>query len=288
MTSKNCGLEDKLDGLRQIIGKMESVVVCMSGGVDSVFLAIIAHQVLQERALAVTADSPSLPRRELEEADRLAHQYGFQHQIIRTGEMSLPEYISNPVNRCYFCKNKLFEQMNRIARAGGFRWVCYGENIDDQTDHRPGGIAAQEHRVRAPLKEAGLTKSDIRLLAQSLGLPIWDKPAMACLASRIPYGVPITAQKLTQIESAENFLADLGFRQSRVRHHGEVARIEVEVDQMQDILPHAPEITAYFQSLGFTFVAMDLTGYRRGSMNENQILIQLEPLEASVHDGATQ
>jgi uncharacterized protein len=288
MTSKNFALEDKLNGLRQIIGKMESVLVCMSGGVDSVFLAIIAHQVLQERALAVTADSPSLPRRELEEAARLAQQYGFQHQIIRTDEMSLPEYISNPVNRCYFCKNKLFEQMDRIAREGGFRWVCYGENIDDQTDHRPGGIAAQEHRVRAPLKEAGLTKSDIRLLAQSLGLPVWDKPAMACLASRIPYGVPITVHKLTQIESAENFLADLGFRQSRVRHHGEVARIEVEADQMQGVVQHGPEITARFQSLGFTFVAMDLTGYRRGSLNENQPLIQLDRLQVVANDGVIQ
>lgn len=285
MTTKNPRLENKLNELKQILGKMGSVLVCMSGGVDSVFLSIIAHQVLGAEAMAVTADSPSMPRHELDEAVHLAHQYGFRHLVIRTDEISLPEYVSNPVNRCYFCKNKLFEQMDRIAQEGGFHWVCYGENLDDQTDHRPGGIAAREFRVRAPLKEAGLTKSDIRMLAQSMGLPIWDKPAMACLASRIPYGIQITSKKLAQVESAENFLLDLGFRQSRVRHHEEVARIEVDPDQMPNVLRFSSEITTYLQSLGFTFVALDLIGYRRGSMNENQELIPVESFDAGVQHG---
>jgi pyridinium-3,5-biscarboxylic acid mononucleotide sulfurtransferase len=248
----------------------------MSGGVDSVLLSYLASQVLGVRSLAVTADSPSLPRRELAETVRLAEQFGFKHQLIQTAEVSDPRYSANPVNRCYFCKNELFNHLDEIARKGNYRWVCYGENVDDQGDHRPGGIAAQEHKVRAPLKEAGLTKADIRTLAQHFGLPVWNKPAMACLASRFPYGTQITPEKLAQVEAAEDFLWDLGFRQYRVRHHGEIARIEVEPGEMRELMDRAGEINARLRDIGFTYIAMDLAGYRRGSMNEGHALIKIE------------
>jgi pyridinium-3,5-biscarboxylic acid mononucleotide sulfurtransferase len=267
---------EKVDVLKNILKEMESLVIGMSGGVDSVLLSYLASQVLGVRALAVTADSPSLPRRELAETVRLAEKFGFKHQLIRTAEVSDPRYSANPVDRCYFCKNELFDHLDEIAQKGNFRWVCYGENVDDQSDHRPGGIAAQEHQVRAPLKEAGLTKADIRTLAQHFGLPVWNKPAMACLASRFPYGTQITPEKLAQVEAAEDFLWDLGFRQYRVRHHGEIARIEVELGEMRELMDRAGEINARLRDIGFTYIAVDLAGYRRGSMNEGQALIKIE------------
>ena len=267
---------EKVDVLKNILKEMGSLVIGMSGGVDSVLLSYLASQVLGVRALAVTADSPSLPRRELAETVRLAEKFGFKHQLIRTAEVSDPRYSANPVDRCYFCKNELFDHLDEIAQKGNFRWVCYGENVDDQSDHRPGGIAAQEHQVRAPLKEAGLTKADIRTLAQHFGLPVWNKPAMACLASRFPYGTQITPEKLAQVEAAEDFLWDLGFRQYRVRHHGEIARIEVELGEMRELMDRAGEINARLRDIGFTYIAVDLAGYRRGSMNEGQALIKIE------------
>jgi pyridinium-3,5-biscarboxylic acid mononucleotide sulfurtransferase len=267
---------EKVDVLKNILKEMESLVIGMSGGVDSVLLSYLASQVLGVRALAVTADSPSLPRRELAETVRLAEKFGFKHQLIRTAEVSDPRYSANPVDRCYFCKNELFDHLDEIAQKGNFRWVCYGENVDDQSDHRPGGIAAQEHQVRAPLKEAGLTKADIRTLAQHFGLPVWNKPAMACLASRFPYGTQITPEKLAQVEAAEDFLWDLGFRQYRVTHHGEIARIEVELGEMRELMDRAGEINARLRDIGFTYIAVDLAGYRRGSMNEGQALIKIE------------
>jgi pyridinium-3,5-biscarboxylic acid mononucleotide sulfurtransferase len=267
---------EKVGVLINILEEMGSLVIGMSGGVDSVLLSYLASQVLGVRALAVTADSPSLPRRELAETVRLAEKFGFKHQLIRTAEVSDPRYSANPVDRCYFCKNELFDHLDEIAQKGNFRWVCYGENVDDQSDHRPGGIAAQEHQVRAPLKEAGLTKADIRTLAQHFGLPVWNKPAMACLASRFPYGTQITPEKLAQVEAAEDFLWDLGFRQYRVRHHGEIARIEVELGEMRELMDRAGEINARLRDIGFTYIAVDLAGYRRGSMNEGQALIKIE------------
>jgi pyridinium-3,5-biscarboxylic acid mononucleotide sulfurtransferase len=254
--------------------------------VDSVLLAYLASGVLGERALAVTADSPSLPRRELAETVRLAEQFGFKHQLIQTDEVSNPRYAANPIDRCYICKNELFDHLGEIARKGNFRWVCYGENMDDQSDHRPGQIAAQEHRVRAPLKEADLTKADIRTLAMHFGLPVWDKPAMACLASRFPYGTQITPGKLAQVEAAEDFLWELGFRQFRVRHHGDLARIEVEPGQMLELLNRAREVATRLREIGFTYVSMDLAGYRRGSMNEGQDLVQLVTPRARQERGA--
>jgi pyridinium-3,5-biscarboxylic acid mononucleotide sulfurtransferase len=267
-------LSIKVDRLKQILGEMGSLVIGLSGGVDSTVLFTVANQVLGERALAVTADTPSFPRRELAETTRLAEQLGFQHQVIQTEEIRDPRYAANPVDRCYICKTALFAKMDQIARQGDYRWVCTGENLDDQNDYRPGSLAAQEHRVRAPLKEAGMTKADIRALAQHLGLPVWDKPAMACLASRIPYGSQITPEKLAQVEAAEDFLWGLGFRQFRVRHHGEIARIELEPERMPDLLKLAGEVNTRFSNLGFTFVAMDLAGYRRGSLNEGLALDQ--------------
>lgn len=288
MVNLNPELNEKLDRLRQILAEMGSLVLGVSGGVDSVFLAVVAHQVLGERALAVTADSPAMPRRELLEAERLSGAYGFQHRVIQTREMRLQTYTSNPVNRCYFCKNELFDQLVQISKEGGYRWVCYGENLDDRTDHRPGGISAGEHLVRAPLKEAGFSKADIRSVAREIGLPIWDKPAMACLSSRIPYGSRITPEKLAQVEAAENYLADLGFRQCRVRHHGEIARIEVEPGDMLNLLLIGADVNDTLQALGFTFVALDLAGYRRGSLNEGQELINLDGLQAKANSGVFQ
>ncbi len=269
MSELSTELKFKHQRLRAILAEMGNVIIGMSGGVDSVLLSKVACDVLGDKALAVTADSPSLPRRELREAESLAQMAGIRHQVIKTNEVFDPRYAANPNNRCYFCKTELFTQLDDIAAKLGFTWIAYGENEDDSGDHRPGAKAAGEHNVRAPLKEAHLTKADIRALAQHFGLPVWDKPAFACLGSRFPYGTAITPEKLAQVEAAEDILWDAGFRQYRVRHHGEVARIEVERGDMARLLELADDVTAQFkQRAGFAYVALDLLGYRRGSMNE--------------------
>lgn len=262
----------KYDRLRVVLAEMGDVIIGMSGGVDSVLLCKVAHDVLGEKALAVTADSPSLPRRELREAEDLARMAGIHHVVIKTKEVYDPRYAANPTNRCYFCKSELFANLDGLAAQMGFHWIAYGENLDDVGDYRPGAKAADEHHVRAPLKEAHMTKADIRALAKHLGLPVWDKPAFACLGSRFPYGTQITPEKLAQVEAAEDVLSELGFRQFRVRHHGEVARIEVAKADMPLLLECAEAITEQFKSrAGFTYVALDLLGYRRGSMNESPV-----------------
>lgn len=277
MKTLSAELQVKYDQLQNIFREMNSALIAMSGGVDSVVIAKVACDVLGNRALAVTADSPSLPRRELNETLELARDFNIHHQIIQTEEFQDERYLTNPSNRCYFCKDELFNHLDRLLSEQDYQWVCYGENLDDRGDYRPGGIAAQEHRVRAPLKEAGFDKNDVRGLARFLGLPIWDKPASACLASRIPYGQRVTPEKLAQVEAAENYLWELGFRQFRVRHHGEIARIELDPDQMLQLLDQAPQVNTHLKTLGFKYVAMDLTGYRRGSLNEG-IVATLEEL----------
>src|SRR5882672_4650404 len=224
--------------LRSLLRSYDSCLVAYSGGVDSVFLAFVAHEVLGDKSLAVIADSPSLPRRELEEAVSIAQQFPFPVRVVRTREFDNPNYLANPNNRCYFCKSELFTELEPLARAEKFSVIAYGENASDVGDHRPGAKAAAEFEVRAPLKEAGLTKTEIRELSTRLGLPTADKPQMACLSSRIPYGEVVSEEKLGMIEKAENVLRDLGFYDVRVRHHelktGHLARIEVGLSEIEN------------------------------------------------------
>jgi uncharacterized protein len=246
--------------------------------VDSVFLAHVAHRALGDKSLAVLADSPSLPRRELDEAVSIARQFSIPLRIVHTEEFDNPEYLSNPNNRCYFCKHELFTQLAPLARELNFAVIAYGENASDIGDHRPGARAAGEFQVRAPLKEAGLTKAEIRAFSAQLGLPTADKPQMACLSSRIPYGEPVTPEKLRMIEEAEYVLRDLGFYDVRVRHHeikiqekaGHLARIEVGAEEMQKLLANGAvgRVADALKKIGYAHVTLDLQGYRRGSVNE--------------------
>ena len=272
---------NKLEQLQNLLRSYGSCLVAYSGGVDSAFLAYVAHQVLGEKSLAVLADSPSLPRRELEEAVAVARQFSIPLRIVTTEEFDNPAYLANPNNRCYFCKHELFTQLAPLARNENFAVIAYGENASDAGDHRPGAKAAGEFEVRAPLKEAGLTKSEIRALSAQLGLPTADKPQMACLSSRVPYGEPVTPEKLSMIEQAEYVLRDLGFYDLRVRHHElqgrgatvHLARIEVGVDEMPKFLSGNAfsRVAEALKKIGYTHVTLDLQGYRRGSTNEVRI-----------------
>ncbi len=244
-------------------------LVAYSGGVDSAYLAWVAHQVLWQDMLAVIADSPSLARTQLQDALAFAEEHGIPVEVIQTAEMERPEYVRNDQQRCFHCKDELFQVMEEFAGQHNFQSIAYGVNVDDQSDFRPGQAAARKHHVAAPLLDAGLTKAEIRDLARHAGLRVWEKPASACLSSRIEYGRPVTLQALSAVEQGEEALRALGFRQCRVRHHGEIARIEIAKDELARALTTEmfSEFTRIFKSLGFTFVTIDTEGFRSGSMN---------------------
>ncbi len=264
-------LADKVALLNTLLDELGSVVVAYSGGIDSTLLLKVAHDRLGEYALAITAVSASLPAAERQEAEAIARAIGARHVLIESHEIDSPEYLANTPNRCYFCKREVYADLVAYAHSHGFAYVVDGTNLDDSGDHRPGRQAAREHGVRSPLKEIGFTKDDIRSLARLLGLPNWDKPSAACLSSRIPYGVTITLEQLSQVEQAEAALHTLGLRQVRVRHHGAVARVEVEESDFPIVIAHRNEIQETFKRLGFTFITLDLAGFRSGSMNETLV-----------------
>jgi uncharacterized protein len=263
-------LEDKERHLVRLIRGYGSVIIAFSGGVDSAYLAYVASRELGERALAVTGDSASYPTFQRELADVLVSRFGIRHSIVFTDEFQNPSYTSNPPNRCYFCKTELYSKIDRLAEDAGYSVVCDGTNADDVGDYRPGRQAARELGVLSPLLECGMTKSDIRELSRRAGLPSWDEPASACLSSRVPYGQMVTIEKLSMVDRGETALKHLGFRQVRVRHHGEVARIEVGTDELSRALDPemAGRIFEAVKDLGFKYVTLDLAGYRTGSLNE--------------------
>jgi uncharacterized protein len=259
----------KRDVLDAKIRSLGRTLIAYSGGVDSAFLAWAAYQAIGSNMLAVIADSPSLARTHLAEAAAFAREQGIPLYIIGTKELERAEYVRNDASRCFHCKDELFTVMETFRSTHGFDSIAYGVNVDDQGDFRPGQIAATQHHVIAPLLEAGLTKHEIRELAQSANLQVWDKPASACLSSRIEYGRPVTREALNTVERGEDALRALGFRQFRVRHHGEIVRIEIASDELPHALSSetAAEFTRIFKDLGFKFVTLDLEGFRSGSMN---------------------
>ena len=263
------GLVDKENRLREELRGLGRVLVAYSGGVDSAYLAWVAHAALGKDMLAVIADSPSLARTHLADATAFADEQRIPIEVISTSEIDRPEYARNDAQRCFHCKDELFTVMENLRAARGFDTIAYGVNLDDQGDFRPGQQAAREHYVAAPLLKAALTKQEIRELARRAGLRVWDKPASACLSSRIEYGRPVTREALDVVERGEDAIRGLGFRQFRVRHHGDIVRIEIAPEEMHRALDPAmaARFTAIFKALGFHFVTLDLEGFRSGSMN---------------------
>ena len=273
-------MAEKQRRLEQSLSPLGRTLVAYSGGVDSAYLAWAAHRILGEDMLAIIADSPSLARTHLQDAMAFAQEQGIPLRVIQTSEVEKPEYTRNDIQRCFHCKDELFRAMEDFAAKHDFTSIAYGVNVDDQGDFRPGQQAARRHKVAAPLLEAGLTKAEVRKLALQAGLRVWDKPASACLSSRIEYGRPVTRQALAAVEQGEDALRALGFRQFRVRHHGEIARIEIAGEELERALTPAmfAEFTRIFKGLGFTFVTLDTEGFRSGSMNTSaavQPLIKL-------------
>ena len=265
----NVDAEVKLRSLESRLGQLGSVMIAYSGGVDSAFLAATAHRVLGARMMAVLADSPSLARRDLDEACAFARSIGMPLRVVVTDELDRPEYARNDADRCFHCKDELFNVMAALGAELGFDRIAYGMNVDDVRDYRPGQRAAQDHAVLAPLAESGLTKQDVRVLAKAAGYPVWDRPAAPCLSSRVEYGRPVTREVLAQVEKAEESLRQLGFCELRVRHHGELARVEIARKELPRALSMEmlDAITAALKRAGFQYVTLDCAGFRSGSLN---------------------
>jgi uncharacterized protein len=261
---------EKLEQLKEFFTEMEQALIAYSGGVDSTLVAKIAYDVLGDRALAVTAVSPSLLPEELEDAKIQAATIGISHRIVQTQEMDNPNYTSNPVNRCYFCKSELHDTLKPLALKLGYPYVVDGVNADDLHDYRPGIQAAKERGARSPLAEIGVTKAEVRQISQQLGLPWWDKPAQPCLSSRFPYGEEITIAKLQRVGRAEIYLRNLGWQNLRVRSEGDTAKIELSPDQIKDFvtMTDLPSLVSVFQNWGFIYITLDLEGYRSGKLNQ--------------------
>jgi pyridinium-3,5-biscarboxylic acid mononucleotide sulfurtransferase len=270
-------MEAKQQRLLDALARMESVIVAYSGGADSAFLAWAATRALGDRAIAVTADSASIPESHKRDAEEFARTWKIRHEYIETREFDNPDYVKNDSNRCFHCKDELFTRLGGFARERGIAHVVYGVNVDDLGDYRPGQRAAKLHNAEAPLVDAGLTKAEIRELSRRAGLATWDRPASACLSSRIPYGTPVTIQNVKTVERGEEEIRALGFRQFRVRFHGDLVRIEVAPDELPRALQPgmAREFTAIFKPLGFHYVTLDLEGYRQGALNEALVGVSL-------------
>src|SRR5947207_9438275 len=263
-------LIEKERHLLSALSAMERVLIAFSGGTDSAYLAWAAHRALGPNALAITADSASLPESHKRDLESFVAQFNIAHEYVRTREFENPDYLRNAPDRCFHCKDELFTRLAEVGRERGYRYIVYGVNVDDLGDYRPGQSAARQHEVAAPLADAGLTKAEIRELSRAAELPTWDRPASACLSSRIPYGTPVTIQNVKTVEAGEEEIKALGFRQFRVRFHGEIVRLEIARDEMPRALSMemADHFTRLFKGLGFKYVSLDMEGYRQGSLNE--------------------